>query len=194
MASGIYGQAGYRRMDQPFRYARPYIARAQFGSPLLLEVIVPTVIVGGAVAKIGLPKLLDLVKQAMLLPSSIAAEREKNKRDQRQAELEREGIEEQLGHPDDVRRRAHAQQRAEIAEAEARELRSIAEATELLDRMDPVLIARVEEYYGQRGLNRLIDVARRAEAGPARPRALEVQPTDDPERYPPPPKRLPPPR
>lgn len=195
MSTGIYGRAGYRRMNQPFRYARPYVATAHFGSPLWVDVIVPTVILGGGVAaaKIGLPKLLDLVKQAMLLPSSIGAEREKNKRDEAQARIERMRVEEQLEHPDDVKRSAHAEQRAQIADAEARELRSIAEAAELLDRMDPDLLAGVEEFYGQGGLNRLIQVARRAEAGPARPRELEVHPTEDPRQYPDPPKQLPPP-
>lgn len=120
MASGIYGQAGYRRMDQPFRYARPYIASAQFGSPLSLEVIVSTAIPGGAIARVGLPKLVELIKQVMLLPSSSAAERQKSKRDQKEAELERVGIEEQLAHPGDVKRQARAQQLAEIAEAETR--------------------------------------------------------------------------
>jgi hypothetical protein len=192
MSTGIYGRAGYRRMNQPFRYARPYIAEARFGSPLWGDVVVPTVIVSGA-AKYGLPKLLDLVKQAMLLPSSIGAEREKNKRDQKHAELERMGIEEQLSHPDEVKRRAYAEQRAQIVEAEARELRSITEAAELLNKLDPAVLARVQEFYGENGLNRLVDIARRGEAGPARPRELEVHPTEDPERYPQPPEQLPPP-
>ena len=58
--------------------------------------------------------------------------------------------------------------------------------------MDPNLLTRVEEYYGEGGLGRMLDVARRAEAGPARPRELEVRATEDPERYPPPPKEIPP--
>jgi hypothetical protein len=193
MSTGVYGKARYRRMDQPFRYARPYVATAHFGSPLSIEVIVPTLLVGGAAAKYGLPKLLDLVKQVLLLPSSLAAEREKNLRDRDQARLDRIRIQEQLDHADDARRKAYAEQRADIAEAEARELRSFAEAADLLDKMDPRVIARVYEFYGERGTNRLIDVARRAEYGPARPRALEVHPTDDPEQYPEPPRELPPP-
>jgi hypothetical protein len=102
------------------------------------------------------------------------------------------GFEEKLAHPDQVKQLAHAQQLAEIAEAEARELRAWAEAAELLDQMDPVLIATVAERYGDRGLNRLVDISRRAEAGPARPGELEIRPTQDPERFPEPPKRLPP--
>lgn len=117
MATGVYGRAGYRRMNQPFRYARPYVATAHLGSPLLLEVIVPTVMVGGAAAaKYGLPRLVDLVKQVLLLPSLVVAEREKNLRDRDQARLDRLRIQEQLDHPDDARRKAFAEQRADIRE------------------------------------------------------------------------------
>lgn len=70
MSSGVYGHRGYRRMNQPFRYARPYVTTAHFGSPLWVDVIVPTLFLGGGAvtARYGLPKLLDLVKQVMLLP------------------------------------------------------------------------------------------------------------------------------
>ena len=132
------------------------------------------------------------MKEVLLLPSSIAAQRDKNKRDQRQAQLERLRIEDELTHIEQAKRAAYAEQRAQIAEAEARELRSIAEGSDLLERMDPALLTQVGEHYGDRGVNRLLQIARRAGSGPARSRELDVRPTEDPEQFPDPPKRLPP--
>ena len=189
MSTGVFGQKAYRK-DRPFPYARPYISRLSFGSSLALEVVVPTLILGSGAAKLGLPKLLDLVEQAMLMPSSFAAKREKNREDRDQSRLIRIGIEEQLAHPEDVKRRAYARQRADIAAAEAHELRSIAEARELLDRMDPELVDSVRELYGRSGIRNLGDVARRAENGPARPEGVQAYPVEHPQRYPDPPRDL----
>lgn len=53
-----------RRMDQPFPCPRPYVSDLQSGSPLSVDVIVPTLIISGAVAGLGLLRPLELVEQA----------------------------------------------------------------------------------------------------------------------------------
>lgn len=95
--------------------------------------------------RLGLPKLLDLLKEAMLLPSYIAAEREKNLRDRDQAKLARMSTQESLADPETVKWKVEAIQRAEIAAAEARKARSIADASEILGALDSETIARVRE-------------------------------------------------
>jgi hypothetical protein len=161
MSTGIYGQPGFRRFDQPFPYARPYLHALHYGSPFDLQVVVPTAILLGS-AKWSLPALLNLVKQALLLPGGIPKERSEK-------------------------------QRADLADAELRPLRPRKDAAEFVDHMDAETAQAIRERYGQPGLVRVLDVARRAEAGPVRPRSLRVEPVSDPERYPPPPADFEPP-
>jgi hypothetical protein len=192
MSTGIFGRRDYRGMSSPFPYARPYISEAHFGSPLWLELIVPTVVFS---ANFGLPNLLELVQQTMLLPSKIAAERQRNLRDARGAELERLGIEERLRHPDTETLIALSGQEVQLVDLETRRLRAASEQRDLRAKLDsPGLADQVVESYGSAGVSGLLDVVRHAEDGPARPRSLEVHPTDSSAGYPKPPKTLPPPQ
>jgi len=191
MSTGIYGYGGYRRMDRPFPFAHPHIAALRYGSPLSLEVIVPTIVLIGATARVGGLPLLNLVEQVLLAPSRIAAQRQGNLRDRDRARLERIEIDEQLADPLEVKRQVRATRRAEMAEAETRELRATVERADLIKHVDPKLLDAVDWAYGDAALRTVGDIARRAANGPARPADLDIQPVEDPESYPEPPRDLP---
>jgi len=190
MSTGIYGRPGYRRFGQPFPYARPYFSKLHYGSLFSLEVIVPTLLVVGTAARLGLPKLLDLVEQILLLPSKVSAQRQENLRTRQQAELDVIGIQAKLDDPDAVRRQVLGQQRAEFEDAETRALRSQIERVELLSSIDSALIEQVRELYSVQATEYLLAVARRAQIGPVCPKDLEVNPVEEPGRFPEPPADL----
>jgi hypothetical protein len=54
MSTGIYGQPGLRRFDQPFAHARPYLKTLHFGSPYFFETITPMLFIVSGIK--GLPK------------------------------------------------------------------------------------------------------------------------------------------
>jgi hypothetical protein len=178
-------------MDRPFPFAHPHIAALRYGSPLSLEVIVPTIVLIGAAATVGGLPLLNLIEQVLLAPSRIAAKRRENLRDRDRARLERVQINEQLANPPEVRRQVSAARRADIAEAETRELRATVERADLLEHIDPELLDTVDGAYGDAAARTVGDIARRAANGPARPADLDIQPVEDPESYPEPPRDLP---
>lgn len=95
----------------------------------------------------------------------------------------------------DVHRHLRATgQEMQLAELETRRLREASEQRDLLAKLDsPGLVGQVIESYGSAGVSGLLDVVRHAEHGTARPRSLEVHPTDSSADYPNPPKELPPP-
>jgi hypothetical protein len=191
MSTGIYGHGGYRRIDRPFPFAHPHVSGLRYGSPLSLEVIVPTIVLLGTAATVGGLPLLNLIEQVLLASSRIAAKRQENLRDRDRARLERIELDEQLANPREVRRQVRATRRADIAEAETRELRATVERADLLEHIDPDLLDTVDRAYGDAAVRTVGDIARRAANGPARPADLEIQPVEDPESYPEPPGDLP---
>ena len=138
--------------------------------------------------RLGLPKLLDLLKEAMLLPSYIAAEREKNLRDRDQAKLARMSTQESLADPETVKWKVEAIQRAEIAAAEARKARSIADASEILGALDSETIARVRELIRRPRHPCANGCCPTSRERAARPRGIEARPVTDQEDYPDPPR------
>lgn len=186
MSTGIYGR-GYPGMMRPFPYAKPYVSQLHFGSDLYVEVIVPTTFIVG-VAGLGLPNLLELLKQALMAPLTVPAAIERARRARSVAKIERIGAEAVLRAPEEIEREALANQRAKTAEAERRELEARAATARMLDAMDRELIEIVRRSSGNRAVYALIDIAERAERGPARPRDIDVRPVEDPGKYPDPPQ------
>lgn len=187
MATGIYGQAGFRRFNEPFPYARPYVRTLHFGSPYFLDIVIPTVLAVGGIA--GLPKLIPLVKQVIVEPGRTRRELKEAKAGRLKAEeeiIEREAL---LEDPDQVRQLARARRAADISEAHSRDLKSRADMAETLGDLDPDARQAVLDSYGERGLDALVDIARRAEAGPTTPRELNVVPVEDDDDLPRPPTR-----
>lgn len=187
MSTGIYGQYGLRRFNEPFAYARPYIRTFHFGSPYFFETVVPTVLIAGGIK--GLPPLISLVKQIIIEPGRTRRELKENKAGRLKAEEEIIEREERLDDPGRLKELARAKRDAEIAEAHLRTLQSRAEMARTLQDLDPEVREAVLASYGDGGLDALIDVARRAEGGPTVPRELGIRPVENPKEFPAPPDR-----
>jgi hypothetical protein len=93
-----------------------------------------------------------------------------------------------LKKPNSFGQLARAERDAEMEEAHARRLRSRIEMAQALDNLDPQLRGAVMRNYGDCGIEALVDIARRAEAGPTQPRELNLAPVEDPEAFPTPPE------
>jgi hypothetical protein len=180
MATGIYGRRGYQRADQPFAYARPYFIELEYGSPLLLAIVVPATLLLGRATVAGLPGLTALIRGALLLPSEVKAEREQNLLAAEKARLERAQVRAKLAHPDLLESKAATSQLADSAEAELRLL----DALERLDRADPTLVSSVYDSYGPGAVKMLKQIAERRERAPTRLMDPEVREIDNPEIYP----------
>jgi hypothetical protein len=186
MSTGIFGR-GYPGVENPFPYAKPYVSELHFGSDLYVQVVLPTEFLVG-VAGLGLPNLLELLKEALLAPADVATElvekrtiraREKRQRIALEAEFE------------DAPREARANQRARIADAENRELRANAAMAQTIASLDSESRALVKELYGRQGDSAVVAIMDRAAKGPARPREVVVHPVEQPELYPNPPQHPP---
>lgn len=135
-ATGVYGRRGSWNFDRPFPYARPYISRVQYGSPFILEVIVPTILLSPAVY-FGLPRFLDLMEKVALFPSAVARGRAENKAAQREAKVRQIRAVAQLHDPGALERASRAQVSRESSSAGLADLRDRAEAAELLEQLPP---------------------------------------------------------
>jgi hypothetical protein len=187
MSTGIYGQYGLRRFNEPFPYARPYVRTLHFGSPYFFEIVVPTVLIAGGIK--GLPPLISLVKQIILDPGRTRRELKENKAGRLKAEEELIEREERLEAPERLQELARAKRDAEIAEAHLRTLKSRAEMADVIKKLDPDVRDAVLESYGERGMDALVDIARRSQGGPTQPREMNLGPIQDPAEYPTPPER-----
>ncbi len=187
MSTGIYGQYGLRRFNEPFAYARPYARTLHFGSPYFFEIVLPTVVIVGGIK--GLPSLILLVKQIIVEPGRTRRELKENKAGRLKAEEEIIDREQRIEDPDQLRELASATRDAEIAEAHLRKLKSRAEMERTLSNLDPEMREAVLASYGDDGMNALVDIARRAQGGPTVPRELNVSPVENPEEFPTPPER-----
>jgi hypothetical protein len=189
MSTGVYGH-GYRGMESPFPYAKPYISQLHFGSDLYVQVIVPTEFLVGVVG-LGLPNLLSLLKEALLIPGEIATELADKRTVRAAAKRERLALEAEF---DEARTESRANQKARIAEAENRELQEKVVMAKTLASLDPETRPLVRELYGAAGDSNLEHIMERAAKGPARPRDVVVHPAEKPELYPRAPQQIPPPR
>jgi hypothetical protein len=186
MSTGIYGRYGLRRFNQPFAYARPYLGELRFGSPFIFDVVVPTALIAGGIG--ALPRLLSVVKQAMLLKGEVQKELAENKLGKLQAEQAILDLQQSSEHPGEASGLAEMRREAELAEAYDRGLKSRSEMADLVHGLDPETYQAVLDAYGERGIRALVDVARRAEGGPTRPTDLSIEPTPNPQNYPRPPQ------
>jgi hypothetical protein len=189
MSTGIYGQ-GYPGMENPFPYAKPYISELHFGSDLYVQVVLPTEFIVG-VAGLGLPNLLSLLKEALILPADVATKLGEKRTIRAAAKRERLELESEF---EDAGKEARAKQKARIANAENRELQEKVAMAETLVSLDPETRPLVQELYGSAGDSALVRITERAARGPARPRNVVVGPAEKPELYPSPPEHIPPPR
>jgi hypothetical protein len=186
MSTGIFGR-GYPGMENPFPYAKPYVSRLHFGSDLYIQVVLPTEFLVG-VAGLGLPNLLELLKEALLAPADIATELAEKRTVRAAAKRKRIGLEAEF---EDAPREARANQLARIADAENRELQATAAAVERLASLDSENRALIRELYGRSGDSAVVSAMRRAAKGSARPRDVVVLAVEKPELYPDPPQRPP---
>lgn len=191
MSTGVFGRRTGWGFNRPFPYARPYMRRVEFGSPLVVEIIVPTVLLGGPTAFFGLPRLLDLLQNVWVAPSDVRRRRAENIAARKEAEVRTRYAEGQLLMPGLLEDAAEAALRRDVARAEADEAHAEAERAEVLDRLPQETRDAVTERYGRPGVQALEGIARRSNYGPVQATDLDVRPVDNPEALPQPPRELP---
>jgi hypothetical protein len=185
MASGSYGRRGFRRMDRPYLYARPYVVELHYGTPFWIAALAPTVL---------LEKLLDLAEQVLLFPSSVSAQREENLLRRDEARRRREDISETRGVETALER------------PPLPDLTLSVEDREGVDKVGPPSLAAILDSFVspsrrvQRELNKSYGpgavaeadrIARRTARGPMVPHEIAIRPAA-PDRYPEPPDSFPP--
>jgi hypothetical protein len=191
MATGVYGDPPTQRYDKPFPYARANVEALRFGSPYVVQIVLPTILVAGGI--VGLPKLIPLVKEVILAPGRVRRELAENEAARLRAKNEIYRQEALLEDPESTKRLARAERTAKIAEAHERELRSRKEIASLVQGLDEETRELVMRSYGRKSVNVLLDIARRAENGPPTPEDLSIEPVERPDVYPAPPERIDPP-
>jgi hypothetical protein len=189
MSTGIYGR-GYPGLENPFPYAKPHISELHFGSDLYVQVVLPTELLVGATG-LGLPNLLSLLREALLIPADVATGLAEKRTARVASKRKRLALEAEI---DDAGTEASANQKARIAEAENRELQEKVATAKTLASLDPETRPLVRELYGPSGDSAVERIMERASKGPARPRDVVVRPAERSDLYPSPPQQIPPPQ